>query len=115
VKHGTQELADWLVALGVLAYAGATSLAVLWVVIGLSYWRNSGRGRWLLFCLSAAGFGVLAAGLTFIASEPVWVSRAVLSTVQRSVAIFAVGAGWVYSFLYLRAQLLRTRQLEKDP
>lgn len=109
-----QEISHWLIALGVVAYAGATSLAALWVVIGISYWRSSGRKRWLLFCLSATGFGILAAGLTFIASEPSWVSRTALSTVQRTVAIIAVLTGWVYSLLYLRAQLLRTKYNEKN-
>lgn len=107
-----QEISNWLIAVGVVAYAGATSLAALWVVIGISYWRTTGRGRWLLFCISAAAFALLAAGLTLIASEPSWVSRTVLSTVQRSIAVIAVVTGWVYSLQYLRAQLLRTRSAE---
>lgn len=104
------EIALWLRSLGIMAYAACVGLAVLWLGMGLAYWR-SGQGRltWGSFILSMLGFAVMFAGLTLVASEPPWLDRVAFSLLQRSMAIVAAVAGWLYSLLVLRHEWRKER------
>jgi hypothetical protein len=105
-----EPIALWLRTLGVMAYAACVGLAILWLGIGLAYWRAGyGRLTWFAFVVSMAGFAVLFVGLTLVSSEPPWLDRVTFSLLQRSVAIVAAAAGWLYSMLVLRHEWRKDR------
>jgi hypothetical protein len=105
-----EPIALWLRAMGVVAYAACVGLAVLWMGIGFAYWRSgSGRVTWFAFVVSMAGFAVMFIGLTLVASEPLWLDRVTFSLLQRSMAIVAALAGWLYSLLVLQHEWRKER------
>jgi hypothetical protein len=105
-----EPIALWLRTMGVVAYAACVGLAILWLGIGFAYWRAGyGRVTWVAFIVSMTGFAVLFIGLTLVASEPSWLDRVTFSLLQRSMAIVAATAGWLYSMLVLRHEWRKDR------
>lgn len=98
-----QEIADWIKVLGIIAYAGCVGLSVLWAGIGVTYLRaGHSRRTWLFFIACMLAFAIMFSGLTFVAAEPVWVNRTMLSVAQRVTAILAVVTGGIYTYFTLR-------------
>jgi hypothetical protein len=96
---------EWLKLWGVLAYASTVGLTMLWVGIGIAYWR-AGRGAftWSFFIGSMLCYAFVFVGLTVVASEPGWLDRQNAMLFQRTTAIIAALAGWTYTWSFLASE-----------
>ena len=98
-------MAAWLQFYGALGYAMCVALAVMWASVGIAYYRSGrGVGIWTPFVVSMVSFAAFFVGLAFVALEASFIDRYWSSIINRSLALAAATAGWIYTFLTLRSE-----------
>ncbi len=100
------EIPEILKTLGVFAYAGFTFLAIVWAGISLDRARRLSRKYYALTVATTCG-ALFAANLTIIATDPVWISRLALTTINRTTGAAGVIALGVFTIAVLRSEYQR--------
>ena len=103
-----QEIPEFLRVLGVATYAGFTFLAIVWAGIGLDRARRISRKYYALTCAAICG-ALFAANLTIVATDPIWISRLALTTINRTTGAAGVIALAIFTIAVLRDEYRRDK------